>query len=76
MQAWEELIKRFPDQSENRVLLENMAWGVIQKGSRARSPIIRSYALIGAYLGQDAKGVEILYNGLKDSHIATKFLVY
>ncbi|NGX42231.1 MAG: hypothetical protein K940chlam7_00508 [Chlamydiae bacterium] len=66
--AWERFLSLFPEEKENRILLESMAWGVIENGERSSSPIIRTYALLGAFFGQDAKGVEILRKNLRDSN--------
>jgi HEAT repeat protein len=65
--TWKEYCSKFPGGSENRDILECMAWGVIENGFRSASPIIRTNSLIGALCGQDAKGVEILRLGLEDS---------
>lgn len=74
LQAWNDFIERFPDRANDRFLLESMAWGVIEGNSGSRSPIIRSYALIGALFGQDARGVRIIEKGMKDSNIAVRGL--
>lgn len=51
---------------ENRQLMEKMAWAVIDKGSMAPSPIIRIFAVLGAFFGQDSHGVELIYKHLQD----------
>lgn len=51
-----------------REALEEMAWGVIEKGSRASAPLMRAIALIAAAIGNDARGVEILREKSSDPH--------
>jgi len=66
--AWQHYSEQFPNPHENRKLIENMAWGVIQKASYSHAPMIRIYALLGAFYGKDARGVHILNRLLKDSN--------
>lgn len=49
-----------------RKVLETMAWGVIEKGTKSASPLVRLIAALGAYFGQDAKGVVLLQRSLND----------
>ena len=65
---WKLFSERFPEERENRELLESFAWAVIEKGSHASSPAIRVTALLGAFFSQDAKGVVILRRGLSDDN--------
>lgn len=74
LKAWDQFIEKFPERSEDRFLLESMAWGVIENNANSRSPIIRSYALLGAFFGQDARGVKIIRNGFKDPNVAIRTL--
>jgi len=67
-QAWQRYIQLFPSQEQNRDLLEAMAWGVIEKGDRSASPLIRAVALIASFLAQDAKGVNIIHRNLSGSN--------
>ncbi len=53
---------------ENHDLLETMAWGIITVGSRSTSPVIRIMALLGAFFGQDSKGVDILCRNMRDQN--------
>lgn len=54
------------DPYQNRELLETMSWGIISSGYSSSSPIIRTMAILGAFFGQDAKGVKILCKGMRD----------
>lgn len=66
LRAWKEYTKLYPHDSHNRDVLESMAWGVIDKGARSNSPVIRIFALLAAFFSQDAKGVELLARGCRD----------
>lgn len=72
LQAWDIYVQRFPDQNLNRELIEEMAWGVLQKASHSSSIIMREMALLAAFFSQDAKGVAILNQGLCDSNYAVR----
>lgn len=74
LKAWDQFIERFPDRREDRFLLESMAWGVIENNAASRSPIIRSYALLGAFYGQDARGVKIIRKAFQDPNLAVRTL--
>lgn len=68
MNAWNSYAAQFPNAIENHELIEAMAWGVIEKGSRASSPLIRVIALAGAFLSHDAKGIELLCQHMSDNN--------
>ncbi len=72
VQAWENYVQRFPDKAMNRELIEEMAWGVLQKASHSSSIIMREMALLAAFFSQDAKGVAILNQGMRDSNYAVR----
>lgn len=68
MEAWEEYVSLYPEEALNRDLLEVMAWGIVEKGNRSASPIIRIFSLIAALEANDAKSVSILCRGLNDTN--------
>lgn len=68
MSNWRQYINKFPEESCNRDMLECLAWAVLENGSASSSPAIRAIALLGAYFSQDAKGVTLLRQGLKDKN--------
>lgn len=72
MQVWENYVQRFPDKAMNRELIEEMAWGILQKASHSSSIIMREMALLAAFFSQDAKGIAILNQGLHDSNYAVR----
>lgn len=63
---WKIYAQLWPERSDNRQLLEGMAWGLIDQAAKSPSPIVRIHGLLGAFFGQDARGVEILRVALSD----------
>lgn len=68
LKAWRDYVKLYPHDSQNREILESMAWGVIDKGAISNSPGIRIFALLAAFFSQDAKGVDLLARLCHDSN--------
>lgn len=68
MKAWKGYSDLFPEDRNNREILECMAWAVIEKGYASSSPLIRVIAMLGAFFSQDAKGVAIILQSLKDEN--------
>lgn len=68
MTTWRSFVEKFPEERENREVLECLAWAVIDKGAVSSSPAIRVTAMLGAFFSQDAKGVKILQQGLSDDN--------
>lgn len=68
MVAWHQFLERFPEERDNREILECLAWGVIDKGIDSSSPLIRVTAILGGFFSQDIKGIAILQKGLQDNH--------
>jgi HEAT repeat protein len=66
--VWKKYEAEFQDPYANREILETMAWGIISAGSASPLPIIRATTLIGAFFADDAKGVELLQKGMRDSN--------
>ena len=58
-----------------REALEEMAWGIIEKGSKSCAPETRGMALVAAALGNDARGVNMLLKNSGDSHRLIRALV-
>lgn len=63
---WNKHISRFPDSKEKREILEAISWSVIEKGYNNTSPLIRIMGLLGAFFGNDVKGVEIIHKSMSD----------
>lgn len=68
MSAWRQYTQLFPQEASNRDLLETMGWGIIAKGARSPALATRAMALVGAHLGNDARGISILADGLRSSN--------
>lgn len=66
LQAWETYQHLFPEERLSDQLLESIAWGVLENGSKADSPAIRIIALVAAFLSQDAKGLPIIQKAFYD----------
>ena len=65
---WHFYIQQWPEEVDNRDILECLAWAVIGKGATSSSPVIRVIAMLGAFFSQDAKGVALLREGLQDEN--------
>jgi HEAT repeat protein len=63
---WNRYVSLFPEERENHALLEAIAWCIIEKGSKAQTPSIRAMATLAAFFSQDAKGVDIVDQSLRD----------
>lgn len=68
LRAWNGYCKDYPQEKTDRELLEIICWGIINKGARSPALATRAMALVGAYLGNDARGVAILANGLRSTN--------
>lgn len=66
MRAWDYYTHLVEDPYSKREVMEVMGWSVIEKGSKSTSPLVRIVAVLGAYFGQDARGVAILQRSLRD----------
>jgi HEAT repeat protein len=64
--AWQRYAGQCEVPWKNREVLEEMAWGIINHGSNSESPLIRICALLGAFFGEDAKGVSIVVRLMQD----------
>lgn len=72
IEVWKDYIDVFPEEKEQRGLVETLAWGVIDKASYSSSPVIRVMALLSAFLSQDSKGIEIVRRNLRDNNSAIR----
>lgn len=74
LEAWQRYTFHFPHQMLNRYLIEQMAWGVLDKASHSSSLVMRQMALLAAFFSQDAKGVNILCRSMQDQNYAIRAL--
>ena len=72
LQAWNIYAGLFPEKALNRELIEEMAWGVLNKASHSSSLLMREMALLAAFFSQDSKGIAILYQGMRDPNYAVR----
>lgn len=72
LQAWKNYQKQFPNLELNRALLEEMAWGVLQKASSSSSLATRQLTLLAAFFSQQMHGVNILAEGMCDSNYSVR----
>lgn len=66
MRVWDYYARVVEDPYAKREVIEAMGWSVIEKGAKSTSPLVRVVAVLGAYFGQDARGVAILQQSLRD----------
>ena len=64
--AWEHYCNLVENPYKNRELLEVVGWSIIDNGSKSTSPLVRVMALLGAFFGQDARGIRIIQRSLRD----------
>lgn len=72
LKAWDVYVQLFPRQASNRELIEEMAWGILNKASHSSSLVMRQMALLAAFFSQEAKGVSILYQAMHDPNYAIR----
>jgi HEAT repeat protein len=72
LEAWDRYVQRFPNKAMHRELIEEMAWGTLQKASHSSSIVMREMSLLAAFFSQEAKGVTILNQGMRDSNYAVR----
>lgn len=72
--AWKQYQKLSKEALEDRYLIEEMAWGILQKAAKSSSLGTRQIALLAAFFSQDRKGVRLLLEGMKDQNYAIRAL--
>jgi HEAT repeat protein len=74
LQLLQEHILLFGAEEIPRDCLEEISWGVIEKGAKGSVPLVRAIALIAAAIGDDARGVSLLACHVSDQHRAVRGL--
>lgn len=74
IQLLNEYRQKFPGDEIPRECLEEVCWGVIEKGAKSSSPLVRAIALIAAAVGDDTRGVVLLAHHVSDPHRAVRGL--
>lgn len=68
--AWKKYTASFPfDEAAQNRILEEIAWGTIHKTAASQAPPLRLMGILAAFLSQDARGIPIIMEGLKDPNI-------
>lgn len=68
LDAWKSYTEQYPEEKNNHELTETLTWGILNKGAKSPSPLIRIYAMVGSHFSHDAKGVELLISQLRDNN--------
>ncbi len=66
--TWNRLTLKDPGLMNRREVLEELAWGVLKKGTESTQQGIRLSALIGSYLTNDVRAVPVLRRMMRDSN--------
>ena len=65
LKCWRQFYQADPEAALDHDLVEKMAWGVIEKGHKSSTPMVRLFAMLAAVLSQDIQGVHLLIRELK-----------
>ncbi len=68
MKAWEAFHTHFPEQAQERELLEDMCWGILHKGRKAGGMTTQLISLLGAAMTQQMRAVNVLKEGIRNSN--------
>ncbi len=68
LKAWNQLTLKNPALLYDRHLLEELAWGVLKKGTRSTQYGVRLAATIGSFLTRDTRAIPILLKMMRDSN--------
>lgn len=68
MRVWKAYESVFPDLAKKRELLEEMCWGVLQKGRKAGGVATQLISLLGSAITQQVRAVAILKEALRNSN--------
>jgi HEAT repeat protein len=68
LNVFNRLSLKYPDIMEDRLVLEELSWGVLRRGMESTQYGIRLAALIGSYLTRDVRAVKILVRMMRDSN--------
>lgn len=74
LNAWNMYSQIDPDAIKNRQILETYAWGCIEKGYAAQTPVTRVMAMLAGFFSSSAKGVSLLEAGMKDNNAVIRGL--
>jgi HEAT repeat protein len=65
---WNNYVRINPQAYDKHDVIEEMAWGVIEKGFCSSSPIVRATSVLASFFSNDIRGVNILYEAVSDNN--------
>ncbi|MFZ0565659.1 MAG: HEAT repeat domain-containing protein [Chlamydiales bacterium] len=68
MRLWDQFHEAFPERAYKQQLLEDMCWGILNRGKKARSLSPQLISIIGAALTQDIRAVHFLREAMNHSN--------
>lgn len=68
LQQWSKMTDQFKDEAKNRLSLEVVAWGVLNKGEHSQQLTIRLNSLLGAAFTHDVRALPLLIGELRGSN--------
>jgi HEAT repeat protein len=68
LEQWSKMTSQFQDEARNRMSLEVVAWGVLNKGEHSQQMTIRLNSLLGAAFTHDVRALPLLINELRGSN--------
>ncbi len=68
LNVFNRLTLKYPDLIEDRLVLEELSWGVLRRGIESTQYGIRLAALIGSYLTRDVRAVKMLVRMMRDTN--------
>lgn len=68
LDQWRKVIENNKEMLQDRVCLETLSWGVLNKGETSNQLVIRVNALIGAAMTRDAKAIPLIMKAMHGSN--------
>ncbi len=68
LSVFNQLSLKYPNLIEDRLVLEELSWGVLRRGVESTQYGIRLAALIGSYLTRDVRAVKMLVHMMRDTN--------
>lgn len=72
--VWREATARDPAVTQDRHLVEELAWGVLRRGMESTQMSVRVAGLIGAYLTHDVRAVPLIWQSLRDTNAVIRMV--
>lgn len=68
LEQWHQVIENHEEMLQDRVSLETLSWGALNKGETSNQLVVRVNALIGAAMTRDAKAIPLILKALRGSN--------